>query len=173
MIKFLSTVFQRILGADAALQKTFIDALGATTPYTEMKVKQAINALNNKRKDRLILLLEYIEDQGEFIPNQHISIVSYCFSDSSISSINLLMLWPPSYLSYLLAHRRILYSLRSVSNGDLIEPSSRTLTYGDPRSFAACTPRLWSSLPLAMCRSSFLNLFYLSIVKRHGQFLEL
>ena len=68
MIKFLSTVFQRILGADAALQKTFIDALGATTPYTEMKVKQAINTLNNKRKDRLILLLEYIEDQGEFYP---------------------------------------------------------------------------------------------------------
>lgn len=31
-----------------------------------MKVKEAINALNNKRKERLKLLLEYIEDQGQF-----------------------------------------------------------------------------------------------------------
>ena len=32
----------------------------------------------------------------------------------------------PSYLSDLLAYRTISYSLRSISKGDLIEPSSRT-----------------------------------------------
>ena len=59
-------LFQRIAGADSTLQQTFTDALGSTTPYTEMKVKEAINTLNNKRKERLTLLLEYIEDQGMF-----------------------------------------------------------------------------------------------------------
>ena len=47
-----------------ALQETFIDALGSTMPYTEMKGKEAINTLNNNRKERLMLLLDYIEDQG-------------------------------------------------------------------------------------------------------------
>ena len=60
--------FQRILGADTALQQTFTDALGVAPPsYTEMKVKEAISALNNKRKERLLLLLEYIEDQGDLV----------------------------------------------------------------------------------------------------------
>ena len=30
-----------------------------------MQVKDAINELNNKRKQRLMLLLEHIEDQGQ------------------------------------------------------------------------------------------------------------
>ena len=63
----LNVYFQRIAGADSVLQETFTEALGSTTPYTGMNVKDAINALNSKRKERLILLLEYIEDQGKFI----------------------------------------------------------------------------------------------------------
>ena len=51
------------------MQQTFTNALGSVTPYTEMKVKEAINALNNKRKDRMKLILEYIEDQGQFPAN--------------------------------------------------------------------------------------------------------
>ena len=58
---------QRIAGSDTTLQQAFTDALGSTTPYTEMKVKEAITAVNNKRKERLLLLLDYIEDQGNFI----------------------------------------------------------------------------------------------------------
>ena len=52
-----------------------------------------------------------------------------------------------SYLSDLLSFRRSSYSLRSVSNGDLVEPSSNMRTYGD-RSFVVCARRLWNSLPL-------------------------
>ena len=40
-----------------------------------MKVKEAINTLNNKRKERLMLLLEYIEDQGSFLV--HLFFVSF------------------------------------------------------------------------------------------------
>ena len=47
----------------------------------------------------------------------------------------------PSYLSDLLTYRRNSYSLRSVSNADIVEPSSKMRTYGD-RSFAVCPPRL-------------------------------
>ena len=46
-----------------------------------------------------------------------------------------------SYLSDLSTFRRTSYSLRSASNGDLVEPSSKMRTYGD-RSFAVCAPRL-------------------------------
>ena len=42
-----------------------------------------------------------------------------------------------SYLSDLLTYRRSSYSLRSVSNGDLVEPYSKMRTYGD-RWFAVC-----------------------------------
>ena len=44
-----------------------------------------------------------------------------------------------SYLSDLLIYRRSSYSLRSVSNGDLVEPSLKMRTYGN-RSFAVCAP---------------------------------
>ena len=54
--------------------------------------------------------------------------------------------------SDLLSFRRSSYSLRSVSNGDLVEPSSNMRTYGD-RSFVVCAPRLWNSLPLSIRRS--------------------
>ena len=57
-------VFQRIAGSNSELQTIFTDALGSMTPYTEMKVTEAINTLNTKRKEKLLLLLEYIEDQG-------------------------------------------------------------------------------------------------------------
>ena len=55
----------------------------------------------------------------------------------------------PSYLSDLSTYRRSSYSLRSVSNSDLVEPSSKMRIYGD-RSFAVCVPRLWNSLPLSI-----------------------
>ena len=64
----------------------------------------------------------------------------------------------PLYLSDLLTYRRSSYSLRSVSNGDLVEPSSKMRTYGD-RSFAVCAPRLWNSLPLSIRRSSSVDTF--------------
>jgi len=47
------------------MQQTFTNALGST-PYTLEKVKEAIATLNNKRKERLLLVLDYIEDQGEY-----------------------------------------------------------------------------------------------------------
>jgi len=47
------------------MQQTFTNALGPA-PYTEEKVKEAINTLNNKRKERLLLVLDYIEDQGQY-----------------------------------------------------------------------------------------------------------
>ena len=47
------------------MQQTFTNALGSS-PYTEEKVKKAIVTLNNKRKERLFLVLDYIEDQGEY-----------------------------------------------------------------------------------------------------------
>jgi len=58
--------FQRIAGSDSELQQYFTNALGSTTPHTEMQVKNAINELNNKRKERLMIPLEYVEDQGWF-----------------------------------------------------------------------------------------------------------
>jgi hypothetical protein len=39
--------------------------------------------------------------------------------------------------------------LRSAAHGDLIVPSTRTVTYG-PRSFAVSGPTVWNSLPLAL-----------------------
>ena len=47
------------------MQQTFTDALGSA-PYTEEEVKEAIDTLNNKRKERLFLVLDYIEDQGKY-----------------------------------------------------------------------------------------------------------
>jgi len=64
----------------------------------------------------------------------------------------------PSYLSDLLTYRRRSYSLQSVSNGDLVEPSSKMRTYGD-RSFAVCAPRVWNSLHLSIRRSSSVDIF--------------
>lgn len=61
--------WQRIAGADSTMQQTFTNALGST-PYTEEKVKEAINTLNNKRKERLLLVLDYIEDQGKYFAEE-------------------------------------------------------------------------------------------------------
>ena len=47
------------------MQQTFADALGAISSYTAENVRKAIKALNAARWERLLLLLEYIEDQGE------------------------------------------------------------------------------------------------------------
>ena len=53
------------MGDNSDMQQAFTTALGSANPsYTEMKVKEAITALNTKRKQRLMLLLDYIEDQG-------------------------------------------------------------------------------------------------------------
>ena len=49
------------------MQQTFTGALGTATPYTVDTVKEAIKAVNDTRWQRLLLLLEYIEDQGEFL----------------------------------------------------------------------------------------------------------
>ena len=58
-------LFQRIAGDNSDMQQAFTTALGSANPsYTEMKVKEAITALNTKRKQRLMLVLDYIEDQG-------------------------------------------------------------------------------------------------------------
>ena len=46
------------------MQQTLTNALGSS-PYTNEEVKEAIATLNSKRKERLLLVLDYIEDQGE------------------------------------------------------------------------------------------------------------
>ena len=51
------------------MQQTFTNALGST-PYTEEKIKEAINTLNNKRKESLLLVLDYIEDQGQYFAEE-------------------------------------------------------------------------------------------------------
>ena len=51
------------------MQQALTNALGSS-PYTEEKVKEAIATLNNKRKERLLLVLDYIEDQGEYFVNE-------------------------------------------------------------------------------------------------------
>ena len=89
--------FQRIAGADSGLQQTFTNALGATTPYTEMKVKEAIHALNNKREERLILLLEYIEDQGKFIDKWNF--INLCIRN------RLILLWLNQALEFSDCHK--------------------------------------------------------------------
>ena len=48
------------------MQQTFTNALGSASPYSEEDVKEAIATLNSKRKERLFLVLDYIEDQGEY-----------------------------------------------------------------------------------------------------------
>ena len=48
--------------------------------------------------------------------------------------------------------------MRSVRKGDLEEPSSKMGTYED-RSFAACAPRMWNSLPLSIHRSSSVDIY--------------
>ena len=40
-------------------------------------------------------------------------------------------------------------NLRSATHMDLVEPRTKTRTYG-PRSFAACGPKTWNSLPLGV-----------------------
>ena len=58
------------------MQQTFTNALGSS-PYTEDKVKEAIATLNNKRKERLSLVLDYIEDQGEYFAMKVWNLFSY------------------------------------------------------------------------------------------------
>ncbi|XP_066015773.1 chondroitin sulfate ABC exolyase-like isoform X2 [Pocillopora verrucosa] len=56
---------KKIAGGNQNIQAIFTTALGTTqTSYTLAEVKVAIGTLNTKRKERLLLLLEYIEDQG-------------------------------------------------------------------------------------------------------------
>ncbi|XP_022793239.1 uncharacterized protein LOC111332207 isoform X2 [Stylophora pistillata] len=60
---------QNIAGADQTMQTAFNRALNASLAsssfdYTIDGVKHAIGQLNDKRKERLLLLLEYIKDQG-------------------------------------------------------------------------------------------------------------
>ena len=58
------------------MQQTFTNALGSS-PYTEDKVKEAIATLNNKRQERLFLVLDYIEDQGEYFAIKVWNLFSY------------------------------------------------------------------------------------------------
>lgn len=75
------------------MQQTFTGALGIEIPYTAKRVQEAIKAVNKSRWERLLLLLEYIEDQGEFCNSgikltQNIAIVSLCiFSSLSLSAM--------------------------------------------------------------------------------------
>ncbi|XP_027049719.1 uncharacterized protein LOC113677156 [Pocillopora damicornis] len=56
---------KEIAGGNQNIQNIFTTALGTNTKsYTLEKVKEAIDILNTERKKRLLLLLEYIEDQG-------------------------------------------------------------------------------------------------------------
>lgn len=50
------------------MQNKFSTALGQrpSSGYTLEMVKQAIHELNEKREDRLLLLLDHIEHQGEY-----------------------------------------------------------------------------------------------------------
>ena len=62
---------QKIAGGNQNIQDIFTTALGTNeTSYTLEEVKVAIGTLNTKRKERLLLLLEYIEDQGEPMNNR-------------------------------------------------------------------------------------------------------
>jgi len=65
--KCFMIIFQRIAGDDSELQQHFTDALGSTAPYTEMQVKDAINELNNKRKERLMLSLSTLRIKVSFV----------------------------------------------------------------------------------------------------------
>ena len=47
------------------MQQTFTASLGTEVPYTVERVEEAIKAVNEARLERLLLLLEYIEDQGD------------------------------------------------------------------------------------------------------------
>ena len=69
------------------MQQTFTNALGTTTSYTVQKVKEAINTLNNKRKERLMLLFDYIEDQGQYPVNEF---VKGCLDCNTTNTINTL-----------------------------------------------------------------------------------
>ena len=60
------------------MQQTFTNALGAA-PYTEEEVKEAIATLNNKRMERLLLVLDYIEDQGESDSVKGISLIWFSY----------------------------------------------------------------------------------------------
>ena len=52
------------------MQDIFTTALGTTeTSYTLEKVKEALETLNTERKEQLLLLFEYIKDQGESVNN--------------------------------------------------------------------------------------------------------
>ena len=60
---------QRIAGADSTMQNTFSNELGQPPPagYTESNVQDAIKKLNDKRRERLLLLLDHIEHQGVYL----------------------------------------------------------------------------------------------------------
>ena len=47
------------------MQQTFTNSLGTEVPCTVEMAEEAIKAVNDARWERLLLLLEYIEDQGE------------------------------------------------------------------------------------------------------------
>ena len=70
---------QTIAGGDDDMQQTFTNTLGTTTPYMVEKVIEAIKAVNESRWERLLLLLEYIEDQGKVLTEV---LLSVCLSVS-------------------------------------------------------------------------------------------
>ena len=64
----------------------------------------------------------------------------------------------PSYLTDLLTPLELPHDLRSISNGKLKVPRSRTVSYGD-RAFSVAAPQLWNELPLDIRNASSLSLF--------------
>ena len=77
------------------MQQTFTDALGTEVPYTVKRVQEAVKAVNELRWERLLLLLEYLEDQGEFCNTcaeltQNIITVSLCLFSQHLPLYNVL-----------------------------------------------------------------------------------
>ena len=64
----------------------------------------------------------------------------------------------PSYVSDLLKVKSSWRPLRSNSMDYLVQPVSKTKTYGD-RAFSVCAPRLWNSIPFSIRKSSSVTIF--------------
>ena len=64
----------------------------------------------------------------------------------------------PQYLTNLLTHQKSARSLCSNFQDLLIQPTSKTKTYGD-RFFSVCAPKIWNTVPLEICQSSTVLLF--------------
>jgi len=77
------------------MQQTFTASLGTEVPYTVERVEEAIKAVNEAKWERLLLLLEYIEDQGDVCDSgikltRNIITVSLCLLSLYVPLYNVL-----------------------------------------------------------------------------------